>query len=88
MKNQYEEKWRGLWTLEYNQGQKKFHIQEADTRFQINAENFIQDLGESWSILGVFNSYEECERYKEEIETNKKLVKILEKKLEMDAVKR
>ncbi len=82
MKNQYDEKWNGLWTLEYNQDQKKFHTQEANTRFQINAENFIQDLSETWSILGVFNSYKECESYKKDIITNKKIVKILEKRFE------
>ncbi len=75
----------GLWTLEYSQEQDKFHIQEADTRFQLNVENFIQGLPEKWSILGVFNSYKECEKYKEDVKINKKLVKILEEKLENDA---
>ena len=42
-------------------------IQEAGGAFQTNYENFIQDLKENWSILGVFDSYEECEKYKEDI---------------------
>lgn len=90
MKTKNKTKWQNLWTLECNQEQNKFHIQEASGAFQTNYENFIQDLKENWSILGVFDSYEECEKYKEDIVEKKIFVSSmvsLEKKGKLKLIK-
>jgi hypothetical protein len=70
--------WGGLWTLEYNQLQDKFHIETADTKFQASMEDFVNNEFKDnmsklfWYTLGIFNSYEECENYKDWIVNVKK----------------
>jgi len=89
MNKENKKNWKNIWTLEYNQEQDTFHIQEASGAFQNNYENFIQDLNGKWSILGVFDSYAECQKYKENISEKKIVVSSmlsLEKKGKMKLI--
>ena len=68
--------WTGLWTLEWNEKQGKFHIECADTRFKDNIYEFIIKKDNSWSCLGVFNSYTEADKYAETITIMRKSASI------------
>ena len=61
----YENNWKGLWTLEWNETQEKFHIESADTRFEMNMDDFLNSESSEWYTLGVFNSYDEAQNYKD-----------------------
>jgi hypothetical protein len=58
--NIYKEQWNGLWTLEWNEVQKKFHIEQADTRFLSSLNDFLNKQVSEWYTLGVFNSYKDA----------------------------
>jgi hypothetical protein len=58
-----ETKWNDMWTLEWNEKQKKFHIDFANNRFNNNTNEFISKSDNAWSCLGVFNYYKEAEQY-------------------------
>lgn len=56
--------WNGLWLVEWNEAQEKFHIECAQTRFvdSIGAFNEKRKLG-AWNSLGIFNSREEAQAF-------------------------
>ena len=61
--NVYEKNWNGLWTLEWNEVQGKFHVETADTRFAKSTQDFLDGKVSEWYMLGVFNSYKEASEY-------------------------
>jgi len=67
--NIYEKKWKGLWTLEWNEVQEKFHIESADTRFSISVDDFLSGKVSEWYMLGIFNSYKEALEFSESLIT-------------------
>jgi hypothetical protein len=71
--NPFETKWRGLWSLEYNQNQDRFHIQEADISFQSNMQSYVSQEMDSWVTMGVFNSFNECQEYNDWVQNLKKI---------------
>ena len=71
MNNIYEKNWKGLWTLEWNEVQQKFHIETADTRFSGNVDSFLKGDVSEWYTLGIFNSYKEASDSAENLSTYK-----------------
>lgn len=69
--NKYEDKYKGMWTVEWNQNQEKFHIETADTRFRENTEDYLKDKPSEWCMLGVFNSYKEASEFSGNLNTYK-----------------
>ena len=70
--------WTGLWSLEWNEKQGKFHIEFADTRFADNTDEFLNKIdNRGWNMLGIFNSYTEADKYAEEITLERKSMGIL-----------
>lgn len=70
--NNYKNTWEKLWTLEYNNTQEKFHIDNADINFKNNTQAFLNSEYTEWTNLGVFNSFEEAQKYKDFILLKKK----------------
>jgi len=64
--------WSGLWTLEWNEKQEKFHIESANDRFHLNKLEFIDGTLNHWSMLGVFNSFKEAENYADMLRYSRK----------------
>jgi hypothetical protein len=58
--NIYERNWKGLWTLEWNEVQQKFHIESADIRFSSTIDDFLNCKVSEWYMVGIFNSYKEA----------------------------
>jgi|HubBroStandDraft_5_1064220.scaffolds.fasta_scaffold455706_2 hypothetical protein len=56
--------WNGLWLVEWNENQKVFHIESAQSRFtdSIAAFNEKHNRG-TWISLGIFNSREEAQAF-------------------------
>jgi len=67
--NIYETNWSGLWTLEWNEVQEKFHIESADTRFSISVDDFLIGKVSEWYMLGIFNSYSDAVEFSESLIT-------------------
>ena len=56
--------WNGLWLVEWNEDQKAFHIESAQSRFidSIAAFSEKRKFG-AWISLGIFNSREEAQTF-------------------------
>ena len=56
--------WNGLWLVEWNEDQKQFHIESAQSRFSDSIAAFHEkrNLG-AWNSLGIFNSYQEAQAF-------------------------
>ena len=68
MKNIQTTDWDEMWTLEWNEKQKMFHIENANDRFHLNQLDYIDsDNKNHWSMLGVFNSRERAEACRNDI---------------------
>jgi hypothetical protein len=67
--NIYEKNWKGLWTLEWNEVQKKFHIESADLRFATSVDDFLDGKVSEWYMLGIFNSYSDAVDFSESLIT-------------------
>ena len=56
--------WNGLWLVEWNEAQEKFHIESAQSRFCNSIAAFKEKQKSSaWISLGIFNSREEAQAF-------------------------
>ena len=64
IKNLADYTWNGLWLVEWNEDQEKFHVEPAQSRFadSIAAFNEKRKSG-AWVALGIFNSNKEAEAF-------------------------
>ncbi|HEX3625155.1 MAG TPA: hypothetical protein VH280_07005 [Verrucomicrobiae bacterium] len=54
--------WNGLWLVEWNEEQKSFHIECAQTRFTDSLQAFaLKQNSGAWIALGIFNSRNEAQ---------------------------
>ena len=56
-----ENLWSGLWIVEWNEVQRQFHVEQADTRLIDNIGAFLEGRSRGeWVTIAVFNSQQEC----------------------------
>jgi len=60
-----------MYTLEYSSNQKAFHIDDLESIILGNVKKYFSNIPTDWELLGVFDSYEKANHFREYIEKEK-----------------